>query len=151
MLALVIFLIGSIACSLAWSAPSLIAFRVVQGLGGGLMLPLLSTLIVQAAGGQGLGRIMSVISLPTSLGPILGSVPGGLILGALDWRWLFWVNVPFCVVGFILAWRMPPADVLTTRPKLDIIGLALLSPGFVGLLYGLSNVGKDGGFPVVTC
>ena len=74
------------------------------------MLPLLSTLIVQAAGGKRLGRIMSVVSLPTSLGPILGPVVGGLILGALDWRWLFWVNVPFCVVGFVLAWRLLPAD-----------------------------------------
>lgn len=128
MLALVIFLISSIVCSLAWNAPSLIAFRVVQGLGGGLMLPLLSTLIVQAAEGQGLGRIMSVVSLPTSLGPILGPVAGGLILGALNWRRLFWVNVPFCVVGFLLAWRMLPTDVLTTRPKLDIVGLVLLRP-----------------------
>lgn len=146
MFALVVFLIGSIACSLAWSAPSLIAFRAVQGFGGGLMLPLLSTLIVQAAGGESLGRIMSVVGLPTSLGPILGPVVGGLILGALDWRWLFWVNVPFCVVGFVLAWRLLPTDAFTTRPKLDILGLLLLSPGFVGVLYGLSNVGHPGGF-----
>ena len=146
MFALVVFLIGSIACSLAWNAPSLIAFRAVQGLGGGLMLPLLSTLIVQAADGHGLGRIMSVVSLPTSLGPILGPVVGGLILGSLDWRWLFWVNVPFCVVGFLLAWRMLPADEPTPRAKLDVIGLLLLSPGFVSVLYGLSNAGKAGGF-----
>jgi EmrB/QacA subfamily drug resistance transporter len=146
MFALVVFLIGSVACSLAWNAPSLIAFRALQGFGGGLMLPLMSTLIVQASGGQGLGRIMSLVSLPTSLGPILGPVVGGLILGALDWRWLFWVNVPFCVVGFLLAWRLLPPDPLTARPKLDIIGLLLLSPGFVGVLYGLSSAGKAGGF-----
>jgi EmrB/QacA subfamily drug resistance transporter len=146
MLALAIFLVGSVACSLAWDAPSLILARVVQGLGGGLMLPLLSTLIVQAAGGAGLGRIMSIVSLPTALGPILGPVIGGLILGALDWRWLFWVNVPFCVVGLILAWRVLDRDLTTARPKLDVVGLVLLSPGLVGILYGLSNAGKDGGF-----
>lgn len=146
MFALAVFLIGSIACSLAWDAPSLIVFRVVQGFGGGLMLPLLSTLIVQAAGGKGLGRIMSVISLPTALGPILGPVAGGLILHALDWRWLFWVNVPFCVVGFLLAWRMLARDVPSTRPKLDVLGLVLLAPSLVGILYGLSNAGKADGF-----
>lgn len=146
MFALAVFLVGSVACSLAWDAPSLIVARVVQGLGGGLMLPLLSTLIVQAAGGAGLGRIMSIVSLPTALGPILGPVIGGLILGALDWRWLFWVNVPFCVVGLILAWRVLDKDVTTARPKLDVVGLVLLSPGLVGILYGLSNAGKDGGF-----
>ena len=146
MFALLLFLVGSMACSLAWDAPSLIVARVVQGLGGGLMLPLLSTLIVQATGAKGLGRIMSVVSLPTALGPILGPVIGGLILGALDWRWLFWVNVPFCVAGFILAWRVLDKDAVTGRARLDVIGLVLLSPALVGILYGLSNAGKNGGF-----
>ena len=146
MAALVVFLIGSILCSLAWNAPSLIAFRVVQGIGGGAMMPLLTTLLMQAAGGQGLGRLMSVVSLPTALGPILGPVIGGLILGAGDWRWLFWVNVPFAVVGLVLAWFLIPKDGPTVRARLDAVGLVLLSPAIVGLLYGLSDVSKDGGF-----
>jgi EmrB/QacA subfamily drug resistance transporter len=146
MFALAVFLIGSIACSLAWSAASLIAFRALQGFGGGLLLPLLATIIVQASGGKGLGNIMSVVSLPTALGPILGPVAGGLILSALDWRWLFWVNVPFCVVGLILAWRVLPNDDPAARPKFDLPGFLLLSPGLVGILYGLSNAGKADGF-----
>lgn len=146
MLALLIFLVGSIASSLAWNAQSLIAFRVVQGIGGGIMLPLMSTLVMQAAGGRALGRTMSVVSLPAVLGPILGPVLGGVILNWLDWRWLFWVNVPFCVVGLILAWRMLPADIMQTRPRLDVLGFVLLSPGIVGILYGLSNASKSGGF-----
>lgn len=103
MFALLIFLAGSIASSLAWSASSLIAFRVVQGVGGGIMLPLMSTLVMQAAGGKALGRAMSVVSLPAVLGPIVGPVLGGMILNWLDWRWLFWVNVPLCVIGLFLA------------------------------------------------
>jgi EmrB/QacA subfamily drug resistance transporter len=146
MFALALFLLGSILCSLAWDAPSLIAFRVVQGLGGGLMLPLLQTLIMQAASGKNLGRTMSIISLPTALGPILGPVIGGIILNSLDWRWLFWVNVPFCVVGLFLAWRFLPRDTDTTRARLDVVGLVLLSPALVGILYGLSDVTKSGGF-----
>lgn len=144
--ALAVFLVGSIASSLAWSAASLIMFRVVQGVGGGLMLPLMSTLVMQAAGGKALGRTMGVISLPTVLGPVLGPVLGGIILNWLDWRWLFWVNVPFCVVGMVLAWRLLPRDTVGTRPRLDVIGFALLSPGLAGVLFGLSNTGKPGGF-----
>jgi EmrB/QacA subfamily drug resistance transporter len=146
MIALVIFAVGSIAASLAWSAPSLIAFRVLQGIGGGLMMPLMATLAVQAAGGRSLGKLMAVVSLPAALGPILGPVLGGIILSQLDWRWLFWVNVPFCVVGLVLARRFLPADGPASRVRLDILGLGLLAPALVGILYGLSNVGKDGGF-----
>jgi len=146
MASLVVFLIGSILCSLAWDAGSLIAFRAVQGVGAGAMMPLLTTLLMQAAHGRSLGRVMAVASLPTALGPILGPVIGGLILGAGTWPWLFWVNVPFVVVGLILAWRFIPADGAVGTAKLDVLGLALLSPAVVGVLYGLSNASGTGGF-----
>ena len=146
MFALVLFLLGSIACSLAWNAPSLITFRVIQGVGGGVMLPLMSTLIMQAAGGKALGRTMAMLSLPAVLGPVLGPVIGGVILNWFDWRWLFWVNVPFCVVGLVLAWKMLPHDGGLSRVRLDVVGLLLLSPGLVGVLYGLSNASKPDGF-----
>jgi EmrB/QacA subfamily drug resistance transporter len=145
-LGLSIFLLASILCSLAWSAPSLIAFRVLQGVGGGIMLPLMSTLVVQAARGKNLGQVIATMSLPAMLGPILGPVLGGLILTFASWRWMFWVNVPFCVVGLVLAVRMLPADRPGQRVRLDLVGLALLSPAVIGMLYGLSNVSRDGGF-----
>jgi EmrB/QacA subfamily drug resistance transporter len=144
--ALIVFMAGSILCSLAWNAPSLIGFRVVQGIGGGLMLPLMSTLIMQAAGGRDLGRTMAMIGLPVVLGPILGPVLGGVILHSLDWHWLFWVNVPFCVAGVVLAQRLLPADAPAGPVRLDLAGLALIAPGTVGVLYGLSNVVHAGGF-----
>src|SRR5215468_6297645 len=105
MFALAVFLAGSVGASLAWDAGSLIAWRVVQGAGGGLMLPVLTTLIMQAAGGKALGRTVTVVALPALLGPILGPLVGGAILTHLSWRFMFWVNVPFCVVGILLAWR----------------------------------------------
>lgn len=146
MIALTIFMLASIACSLAWDAPSLIAFRVAQGIGGGLMLPLMATLAVQALpGGAGLGRLMALVSLPAALGPIIGPTLGGVILHWLDWRWLFWVNVPFCLVGLVLAWRFLSPDAPLGRPRLDWVGLVLVSPALVGILYGLSNVVQDGG------
>ena len=147
MIALTIFGIASIACSLAGDAPSLIAFRVVQGIGGGLMMPLMATLAIQQVpGGVALGRLMAMISLPAALGPILGPTIGGLILNYLDWRWIFWVNVPFCLVGLALAWRLIPSDPPRGKPILDWVGVLLVSPALVGMLYGLSNVSHDGGF-----
>jgi EmrB/QacA subfamily drug resistance transporter len=144
--ALVVFLLGSVLCSLSWDVSALIAFRVVQGVGAGAMLPLLTTLLMQAAGGRDVGRLMSIASLPTALGPILGPVIGGLILGAGSWPWLFWVNVPFAVVGLVLAWRWIPADGPVGSARLDVVGLLLLSPAVVGLLFGLSNAGRPDGF-----
>ena len=146
MVALTVFLLASIACSLAWDASSLIAFRVIQGFGGGLMLPLMATLTVQQLpDGQGLGRLMAAVSLPAALGPILGPTIGGLILTWLDWPWLFWVNVPFCLVGLWLADRFVPDDHPTGRPTLDWVGLLMVCPGLVGVLFGLSNITQDGG------
>ncbi|HEV7655571.1 MAG TPA: MDR family MFS transporter [Mycobacteriales bacterium] len=144
--ALALFLAGSVAASLAPTAPALIAARVVQGLGGGLMLPVMQTLLVRAAGGRGLGRATAVIALPALLGPVLGPMLGGLILEHASWRWIFWVNVPFCVAGLLLAWRFMPADAGDRSRRLDLIGLALLSPGVAAVLYGLSRVGVTGGF-----
>src|SRR5215472_368848 len=105
MAALTVFLVGSIGSSLAWNVGSLIAWRVVQGAGGGIMFPLLTTLIMQAAGGRALGRTVTIVALPALLGPILGPLIGGAIITHLSWRYMFWVNVPFCVAGILLAWR----------------------------------------------
>ena len=146
LLALTVFFAGSVGASLAWDAPSLIACRVVQGIGGGLMLPVLTTLLIQAAGGKSLGSVTALITFPALLGPILGPLAGGLIVQHLSWRWIFWVNVPFCVAGLILAWRLMPADPANRKSHLDGVGLALLSPGIAGVVFGLAQVGEHGGF-----
>src|SRR4051812_31245688 len=85
LIALTLFMVGSILSSLAGNAESLIAFRALQGLGGGMMMPLMGSIVVQTAGGKNIGRIMSIVGLPVVLGPILGPVLGGLILQNLDW------------------------------------------------------------------
>jgi EmrB/QacA subfamily drug resistance transporter len=147
--ALTVFLIGSVGSSLAWNVGSLIAWRVVQGAGGGIMLPLLTTLIMQAAGGKALGRTVTVVALPALLGPILGPLVGGAILTHLSWRFMFWVNVPFCVAGLILAARFMPADrpdPAAPRSRLDLPGLALLAPGVAAVILGLSDAGSAAGF-----
>ncbi|UOZ03620.1 MDR family MFS transporter [Amycolatopsis sp. WQ 127309] len=145
MFALTVFLAGSIGSSLAWDAGSLIGWRVLQGLGGGLMLPVMTTLIMQAAGGHALGRTMTWVALPGLLGPILGPLAGGAIITDYSWRFMFWVNVPFCVAGLILAGRYLPEDPpAAARARLDVWGLVLLVPGIVAVLLGLSNAGAAG-------
>jgi EmrB/QacA subfamily drug resistance transporter len=144
--ALALFMVGSILSSVAWNIEALIAFRVLQGIGGGLMLPVLQTLLVNAAGNRNLGRMMSLVSLPALLGPILGPVLGGLILGQLSWHWIFWVNVPFCVAGLVMAWRGLQPTAPKKNSHLDVLGLALLSPGLAAMIYGLSQAGSHGGF-----
>ena len=149
MFSLAVFVAGSIGSSLAWNVGSLIAWRVVQGVGGGLMLPVLTTLIMQAAGGKNLGRIVTYVALPALLGPILGPLVGGAILTHLSWRFMFWVNVPFCAAGLMLAWRFMAGDAprpSAARARLDLPGLALLAPGTVAVLLGLANAGTAAGF-----
>ncbi|MFI0451505.1 DHA2 family efflux MFS transporter permease subunit [Actinomadura sp. 6N118] len=143
---LVIFLAGSMLCGVAWNVGSLIVFRVVQGTGGGLMLPVLQTLLLRASGGRNIGRLMAVVTLPALLGPILGPVIGGLIVGHLSWRWIFFVNVPLCVLAILLAYRGLPADSPQDGDRLDWAGLLLLSPGLAALIYGLAEVGDQGAF-----
>jgi EmrB/QacA subfamily drug resistance transporter len=147
MFSLALFLAGSVACGAAWNIDSLIAFRVVQGIGGGMMTPLITTLLVQAVGTSQMGRLMAAISLPIVVVPIFGPVVAGLIITKISWRWIFYVNVPMCLAGLVLAWRHLPGG----RPqggaaRIDLTGLALLPPALVGLLYGLAEVSTDGGF-----
>jgi EmrB/QacA subfamily drug resistance transporter len=142
-----LFLAGSMAAGAAWNIGSLIAFRVMQGIGGGMLVPVLTTVLVQAAGGKSLGRLMATVSLPAVVVPILGPVAGGLIAANLDWRWIFYVNVPICTVGLMLALRYLPdqAAQAGSRPRLDLLGIALVSPAVAALLYGLANAGSGGG------
>ncbi|GIG22627.1 MFS transporter [Cellulomonas chitinilytica] len=141
-----VFLLGSVLCATAWDATSLIAFRAVQGVGGGVLMPLMTTILMQAARGRNLGRLMATVSLPAALGPILGPVVGGLILHTLSWPWLFLVNLPLGVVGLVLAVRRIPRDVPGRRAPLDVVGVLLVSPGIVGVIFGLTQVGELGGF-----
>src|SRR5579875_1749414 len=152
MFSLAVFLAGSAGSGLAWNAGSLIGWRVVQGIGGGLMLPLLTTLIFQAAGGRPLGRLVAYAALPALLGPVLGPLVAGAILTHLSWRFMFWVNVPFCAAGILLAWRYLNAGAparpgpAAGRPRLDVPGLLLAAPGTSAVLLGLASAGTAAGF-----
>jgi EmrB/QacA subfamily drug resistance transporter len=101
-----LFGIGSALCGLAWSAGALIFFRVLQGLGGGMIMPVGMSLLTQTAGPKRVGRVMSVVGVPILLGPILGPVIGGAIIDGASWHWIFYVNVPIAVIALALAARL---------------------------------------------
>jgi EmrB/QacA subfamily drug resistance transporter len=138
---------GSALCGLAWSAESLIVFRVLQGIGGGMIMPVGMSVLTQTAGPTRVGRVMSVVGVPMLLGPILGPVIGGLIVDNASWRWLFYVNVPVAILALALAARLLHADSgRADAGRLDWRGLALLSPGVGLLVFGLSESETQGGF-----
>jgi EmrB/QacA subfamily drug resistance transporter len=144
--ALVLFMTGSALAGAAWSIEALIVFRVLQGIGAGLLLPVGQTILAQAAGPQRIGRVMSVVGVPMLLAPIFGPVVGGAIVDQVSWRWIFFVNLPVGLAALVLAWRLLPALAPQRRAPLDWRGLALLSPGIAIFVYGLSEAGSAGGF-----
>ncbi|WP_235433343.1 MDR family MFS transporter [Protofrankia sp. BMG5.30] len=146
MLSLALFLAGSALCGVAWSAGSMIVFRVLQGVGGGMLLPLMQTLLAQAAGPQRMGRLMATVAVPALVTPILGPVIGGVILDNLSWRWIFLINIPVCLVALLLAWRGLPDVRIPGRHPLDVRGFVLLSPALAAVVYGFSAAGSRGSF-----
>jgi EmrB/QacA subfamily drug resistance transporter len=145
-----VFLAGSMLAGAAWSMGSLIVFRLVQGAAAGVMLPLLTTMLVQAAGSKRLGRMMAIASMLVVVVPIFGPVVGGAIVTHLGWRWVFYVNPPICLAAMWLAWRWLPPDAPSREVRpLDIGGLALLSPGLALIIYGLSEAAGPSGFAAV--
>jgi EmrB/QacA subfamily drug resistance transporter len=137
------FLIGSLLCGLAGNLPLLIGFRVLQGIGGGLVLPITISILTRAAGRERIGAAMITIALPAQLAPVLGPVIGGWLLDTLSWHWLFFVNGPICLAALILGPRYLPADPARRGHHFDALGFALLTPGVAALAYGVS-AGSEG-------
>jgi EmrB/QacA subfamily drug resistance transporter len=146
MISLAMFTVGSTMCGLSWSTGSLIAFRIFQGFGGGMIMPIGQTVMARAAGPQRMGRVMSILGVPTLIAPVLGPVLGGLIVDSVTWRWIFFVNVPIGAVAAVLSLRFLDGDDRQDAGRFDFTGVALLSPGLAGLVYGLSEAGTGSGF-----
>ncbi|MFW0789173.1 DHA2 family efflux MFS transporter permease subunit [Gordonia sp. CPCC 205333] len=143
---LVLFLAGSILCAFAWNIGSLVAFRVIQGLGGGLLMPIGMMILTKAAGPERIGSIMAVLGIPMLLGPIAGPILGGLLIEKASWHWVFLINVPVGIVALVYAALVLKDDDEKSRPKIDLVGLLMLSPGLALFLYGISSSTESGTF-----
>jgi EmrB/QacA subfamily drug resistance transporter len=145
----VLFTVGSALCGLATSLPELILFRVLQGAGGGMVMPIGMQMMAEAAGPKRMGRVMSIVAVPMMLAPILGPTIGGLLIQNLSWRWIFYVNVPIGVITVFAALRTLPWAKPGDAGRLDWRGLVLMSGGAALLTYGLAEIGSTGGFSSV--
>lgn len=138
--ALVLFILGSVACSFAWDLGSLIGFRVLQGLGGGMLMPLGMTIMTRAAGPRRMGRVMAVLGIPMLLGPIAGPILGGWLIEIASWHWIFLINVPIGALALVAAYLVLPGDRPQPSESFDLVGMLLLSPGLALFLFGVSSI-----------
>ncbi|WP_405467964.1 DHA2 family efflux MFS transporter permease subunit [Streptomyces canus] len=142
---LALFLIGSGLCALTWDFGSLVAFRALQGAGAGIMLPVLQTILVRAAGPSRTGRVLTVVMLVSTVAPIAGPLVGGAIVDAGSWRWVFVINLPLCAAAILLALRFVPSAPAQAEQRLDLPGVLLLGTGTAALLYALSDAATQDG------
>ena len=146
LVSVVLFTLGSALCGLATTLPELIFFRVLQGIGGGMVMPIAMQMMAEAAGPKRIGRVMSMLAVPMMLAPILGPTIGGVIIQNISWRWIFYVNVPIGVIAVVSALRTLPWIKPGEAGRLDFRGLVLMSGGAALLTYGLAEIGSTGTF-----
>lgn len=142
--AIVLFTAASALCGLAWNLESLIAFRVLQGVGGGLLMPVGQLMLAHVAGPRRMGRVMSIVAIPMLIAPVLGPVLGGLLVDRAGWEWIFYVNVPVGVVGVILAARLLRDGGHGRAWPLDLVGVGLMAIGIPAITFGLAETGIQG-------
>ena len=137
------FMAGSILAGLSPSIGVLIAARVVQGLGGGMIMPLGQAMLAQVAGPNRMGRVMSIIGVPMLLAPVFGPLIGGSIIAAASWRWIFFINLPVGLLAIVLAVRLLPATAARPGQPLDVPGAVLLPGGLALFLYGVAQISQQ--------
>lgn len=144
LLSMLFFTAGSALCGLAWDVPSLVLFRLLQGLGGGMLMPLGMTIIFKVVPPQERGTVMGVFGVPMLLGPVLGPTLGGYLVEYVDWRFIFTLNIPVGALGLLLGAALLRETETRRDLRLDLKGFLLSAVGFSSLLYALSEAPKDG-------
>ncbi|NJN83706.1 MAG: MFS transporter [Caldilineaceae bacterium] len=142
----IVFGVGSLLCGLAPTIYWLIGFRIIQAVGGAMMLTLGFALIVEAFPASERGRAVGSVSIFSSTGTVLGPVIGGLMLSSLDWRWLFFATVPVSILGMAMTMRYVPESKPTTGQRFDYLGAVTLFVSLLALLLALTaKTGGDAG------
>src|SRR5438552_3176273 len=134
-----LFTLASMACGIAQNLPELIFFRVLQGIGGGMLMPIGMTIILQAVGPQQMGKVMGIFGVPMLLAPALGPVLGGWFVQDFTWRLIFYVNVPIGIIGFIAASRYLIESRVTRGLRLDGFGMLAATPAVIALMYAVDR------------
>lgn len=149
---LALFVLGSGLAAVAWSAETLVAARVIQGFGGGLLEPTALMLAAGMADTRSVGRVLGTMSMIINVAPVLGPIVGGLLLETGEWQWIFVVNLPLGLAILVATLAFVPADrpepgpasgSPVERPRADLPGLVLLVVGFVAVLFALNRAGQS--------
>ena len=141
--ALAIFMLGSIACGFAVSLPDFVLFRIVQGMGGAMMVPVGRLVVLRSVPKGEFIAALSWFTIPALIGPILGPPVGGFITTYWHWRWIFFINVPIGLLGIVLVTRYIGDIREENTPKLDRLGLIVLGLGLSGVVFGLAVFGQQ--------
>ena len=140
--AIVVFTLGSIGCGVSNSLSALVAARILQGMGGALMVPVGRLVLLRTVPKSDLVRAMSYVSVPALIGPVMGPPLGGFIVTYASWRWIFFINMPIGVLGIILVNLLVGDLKETGRRPFDLSGFALTGVGLAALAFGFENVGR---------
>jgi EmrB/QacA subfamily drug resistance transporter len=143
--AVLLFTAGSALCATAGNINALIGFRVLQGLGGGMLMPLGMTIMTRAAGPHRMGRLMAILGVPMLLGPIMGPILGGWLIQVASWHWIFLINVPLGIIAIVYSWLVLDKDAPEPAESFDVVGMLMMSPGLALFLYGVSSLPSHGG------
>ena len=141
--AIVVFTLGSIACGFSQSLLDFVLYRMLQGLGGAMMVPVGRLVIVRTVPKHELVAALAWLVVPALMGPLIGPPLGGFITTYFHWRWIFWINIPIGILGLLLASRFIENFREKNPPPLDLRGFVLLGLGLAGIAFGLTTIGQE--------
>ncbi len=142
--ALAVFTASSFLCGMAWNIQSLIGFRVLQGVGGGMLTPVGMTMLYRAFPPAELAKASALLMIPTVVAPASGPVLGGYLVEFQSWRWIFWINVPVGILGLLAAGLFLREEKQEKPGRFDVQGFLLSASGLAALLYSLAEAGSHG-------
>lgn len=142
LVAIVIFTAASALCGAAQGFGQLVGARILQGIGGAMMVPVGRLLLLRGVRKDELIQATTWLTMPALIGPVIGPPLGGFVTDALSWRWVFWINIPVGMIGLLAAWRFVPKPLPSAPPPLDAWGLAFAGLALALLMFGLENAGR---------
>ncbi|EFM11960.1 drug resistance transporter, EmrB/QacA subfamily [Paenibacillus curdlanolyticus YK9] len=143
MITIALFTIGSVLCGIAQTPEQLILYRIIQGLGGGMVAPIGMAMVFKLAPPERRGSIMGVLGIPMLMAPAFGPVLSGWLVDSVSWHWIFIINLPIGIIALILGYKYLPKSDRHSAPHLDVIGMCLAPIAFSMLAYGVSEGGTS--------
>jgi len=141
--ALLAFTIGSLLCGLSVNIITLVLSRIIQGIGGALMMPVGRLILLKSFPKSELIKATNYVTIPALTGPALGPVLGGIIVSYISWRWIFIVNIPFGIAGIVFAMKVLENHIAKKINKLDFLGFILFGIGLSGFSFAIESIGND--------